>query len=157
MDSGLSTRLERLTIKEQCWTVRPGPYPHGWESCIRPFGYPGCCHFDCGAASKIAHVLIEHCESSCCQTEPFLLFEFFLCPFLLKSYRWSVQAAMWWCAGGFVVGGPHDFCVIPRVRVWSQGLTVQLVWLMYVYCISQNTSFFCLYGQIMIVQIVVGN
>ena len=55
---------------------------------------------------------------------------------MLKSYRvgWSVQAAMWWCASGYVVvaysilvsaQGPLvlDFLVL-GLRVWDQGLTI---------------------------------
>ena len=32
---------------------------------------------------------------------------------MLKVRGWNVQAAMWWCASGYVVGGLQDFSVSP--------------------------------------------
>ena len=32
---------------------------------------------------------------------------------MLKVRGWNVQAAMWWCASGYVVGGLQHFSVSP--------------------------------------------
>ena len=43
---------------------------------------------------------------------------------VIRSYGWSVQAAMWWCASGYVVGGLQYFSVSPRplgFGFWTKG------------------------------------
>ena len=53
---------------------------------------------------------------------------------VIRSYGWSVQAAMWWCASGYVVVA-YSILVSAQgplvlgfwvwgLRVWGQGLTI---------------------------------